>query len=68
MVNGNLAASTATSTTVGTNTNSLIIGSSYGSSGVGIGEECFNGIIDDVRVYNRALSAAEIAALYNAQK
>ncbi len=24
----------------------------------------FNGIIDDVRVYNRALSAAEIAALY----
>ncbi len=24
----------------------------------------FSGIIDDVRIYNRALSAAEVAALY----
>ncbi|HUC01691.1 MAG TPA: LamG-like jellyroll fold domain-containing protein [Candidatus Paceibacterota bacterium] len=28
----------------------------------------FNGLIDDARVYNRALSAAEIAALYNGGK
>ena len=28
----------------------------------------FNGAIDDVRIYNRALSAAEIQALYNAEK
>jgi prepilin-type N-terminal cleavage/methylation domain-containing protein len=28
----------------------------------------FNGLIDDVRVYNRALSAAEITAIYNATK
>jgi len=28
----------------------------------------FNGLIDDVRVYNRALSAAEIQTLYNAEK
>ncbi|MCX6793034.1 MAG: prepilin-type N-terminal cleavage/methylation domain-containing protein [Candidatus Falkowbacteria bacterium] len=28
----------------------------------------FNGVIDDVRIYNRALSAAEILALYNATK
>jgi prepilin-type N-terminal cleavage/methylation domain-containing protein len=28
----------------------------------------FNSLIDDVRIYNRALSAAEIRALYNAQK
>jgi hypothetical protein len=28
----------------------------------------FNGLIDDVRIYNRALSPAEIQALYNAQK
>ena len=28
----------------------------------------FNGYLDDVRVYNRALSAAEIQAIYNAQK
>jgi prepilin-type N-terminal cleavage/methylation domain-containing protein len=27
-----------------------------------------NGLIDDVRIYNRALSAAEIQALYNAEK
>jgi prepilin-type N-terminal cleavage/methylation domain-containing protein len=28
----------------------------------------WNGLIDDVRIYNRALSAAEVQALYNAQK
>jgi len=28
----------------------------------------FNGLIDDVRIYNRALSTAEIQALYNAEK
>ena len=28
----------------------------------------FQGLIDDVRVYNRALSAAEVQALYNGQK
>jgi prepilin-type N-terminal cleavage/methylation domain-containing protein len=28
----------------------------------------FNGLIDDVRVYNRALSAAEIQAIYNATR
>ena len=28
----------------------------------------FPGIIDDVRIYNRALSAAEILAIYNATK
>jgi hypothetical protein len=38
-----------------------------GSFGVG-GGNYFNGLIDDVRIYNRALSAAEIQALYNAEK
>jgi hypothetical protein len=28
----------------------------------------FPGLIDDVRIYNRALSAAEIQAIYNAEK
>jgi len=28
----------------------------------------FSGLIDDARIYNRALSAAEVAALYNAEK
>jgi hypothetical protein len=39
-----------------------------GSSAVEIGRDStnlFNGSIDDVRVYNRALSAAEVQALYN---
>jgi len=28
----------------------------------------YAGILDDIRIYNRALSAAEIAAIYNATK
>jgi hypothetical protein len=28
-------------------------------------EQFFNGSLDDVRIYNRALSAAEISSLYN---
>lgn len=30
-----------------------------------VGENFFNGLIDDVRIYNRTLSASEIANLYN---
>jgi prepilin-type N-terminal cleavage/methylation domain-containing protein len=33
-----------------------------------VGDGDFSGQIDDVRVYNRALSSAEISALYNAEK
>jgi hypothetical protein len=33
--------------------------------GVGYAGNCFNGAIDDVRIYNRALSADEVLALYN---
>jgi len=29
---------------------------------------CVDALIDEVRIYNRALSAAEIAAIYNATK
>ncbi|MGD1003265.1 MAG: LamG domain-containing protein [Minisyncoccia bacterium] len=32
------------------------------------GGDLFSGLIDDVRIYNRALSAAEIMAIYNAEK
>ncbi len=39
------------------NTERLIIGSSY------YGGEAFDGILDDVRLYNRALDSGEIAAL-----
>ncbi len=44
--------------------------SSIATIGYNINEsdDLFGGQIDDVRVYNRALSAAEIFALYNAEK
>jgi Concanavalin A-like lectin/glucanases superfamily len=35
-----------------------------GSYGAGAGNENFNGIIDDVRIYNRVLSAADVAQLF----
>ncbi|MFA5099135.1 MAG: LamG domain-containing protein, partial [Candidatus Paceibacterota bacterium] len=35
-------------------------------AGAGGGWHRFSGVIDDIRIYNRALSAAEISALYNA--
>ncbi|MFA6495313.1 MAG: LamG domain-containing protein, partial [Candidatus Paceibacterota bacterium] len=35
---------------------------------LGNGNSPFAGLIDDVRIYNRALSASEISALYNATK
>ena len=42
-------------------TNNFCAGAQYGNLPL-------NGLIDDVRIYNRALSAAEIQAIYNAQK
>ncbi len=52
------------------NLNNLQLSNS--SSGIYIGaysgNATMNGLIDDVRIYNRALSAQEIAALYNASK
>ena len=47
--------------TMTSNTGSLFIGATSESSGT----EVFPGLIDDVRVYNRALSAKEIQTLYN---
>jgi hypothetical protein len=38
--------------------------SSSGSIGSNHGGAYFNGVIDDVRIYNRALSATEVATLY----
>ena len=46
-----------------TNSNSVILGR-FGTSDL----YYFDGPIDDVRVYNRALSAAEIQAIYNATR
>jgi prepilin-type N-terminal cleavage/methylation domain-containing protein len=43
-------------------------GSSLGNYGAQIGGNSYQGFIDDIRIYNRALSASEIQALYNATK
>ena len=40
-------------------TNDFVIGEDYRDA-----SQLFNGLIDDVRIYNRALSAAEISRLY----
>lgn len=59
-VNGVLANSKTTSTTIGSNTCDLYIGQIDG-----VGSSFLYGVIDDVRVYNRALNAEEIGWLYN---
>ncbi|TAN40439.1 MAG: hypothetical protein EPN22_17315, partial [Nitrospirae bacterium] len=65
-INGILSNSSSTSYAVSTTANGLFLGSSAGSSGEGLGEETMRGTIDDVRIYNRALSAAEIKKLATA--
>jgi hypothetical protein len=55
-VNGTLVSSTAVTGTLLNSTGALKIG------GNAVWGEYFGGLIDDVRVYERALSAAEIAA------
>ncbi len=65
-VDSNLQASTTEANTASLTAPTY---SYMGSSNGGVGNHgIINGLIDDVRVYNRALSAAEIAAIYNAQK
>jgi prepilin-type N-terminal cleavage/methylation domain-containing protein len=53
------------------NTNQIRTGTT-GTFGIGwdpnIGTEYWDGLIDDLRIYNRALSDAEIQAIYNATK
>ena len=58
----------AGSTFIG-NPNAYSNGATFGSNGSPSEDYYFNnGYLDDVRIYNRALSAAEIMALYNATK
>jgi hypothetical protein len=42
----------------------IYIGRAHPNNGAGV-NEWFNGIIEDVRIYNRALSDTEIQQLYN---
>lgn len=46
---------------------SLAIGYDFSSGTTGCGSEYFNGTIDEVRIYSRALSSAEIQSLYEAK-
>jgi hypothetical protein len=45
---------------IGTNDGNLLVGSWYSP----LGSDPFDGVIDDIRVYNRALSEDEVRALY----
>ena len=60
-VNGTMAKSCTKTTVLNSNSEPLIIGS-HGSS---LGRQ-FSGLIDEVEIFNRALSVDEIAAIYNA--
>jgi hypothetical protein len=53
--------------TVNTESRSPLTPSAF-TIGSATGIRFFNGMIDDVRIYNRALSAAEIQAIYAGQK
>lgn len=64
-VNGSVVSGSETATPAGTasaETSNLVIGDNGGQIRV------FDGFIDEFRVYNRALSAAEVAQLYNMGK
>ena len=50
--------------TSGANTGIYYSPGSYGNIGASIGSYFFNGLIDDVRIYNRALGPTEILKLY----
>jgi len=66
-INGVLSSFFPRTGTVRTNSNNLAIGR-HGGDINQLGDDFFfKGTIDDVRIYNRALTPTEIAQLYNAQ-
>ena len=59
----------STGTTANPANNNIKVGIGYGTEGASSAADgLFNGLIDDVRIYNRALSAAEVLQLYNLGK
>lgn len=61
-INGNLVSTSPITISVGNTNEALILGGGYSTSA----PESFNvGMLDEVRVYNRSLSATEIVDLYN---
>ncbi|MCK4786094.1 MAG: Ig-like domain-containing protein [Desulfobacteraceae bacterium] len=63
-MNGELKRSVPNPTPPRLNDENVTIGKAYFS---GLGDQFFLGVIDEVRIYNRALSEFEIQALYSAQ-
>jgi len=61
-VDGVLDASTPATGTIWQNNSPVEIGNTYNNPN----NYCFDGLIDEASIYNRALSAAEIAAIYAA--
>ncbi len=66
-INGTQVTSTTMSLIVNYDASNLFIGADDNDNNE-IGDGTFNGIIDEVRIYNRALQSAEIANSYNALK
>jgi len=67
-VNGNQEGSDSAAITIDIEDFPLLIGASAGSSQGGYsgsGEDYFKGAIDEVRIYNRALSSDEVLIIYN---
>ncbi|MDE2100226.1 MAG: prepilin-type N-terminal cleavage/methylation domain-containing protein [Patescibacteria group bacterium] len=62
-LNGSLVASQSTNQTIATPTSASLIGTSWSPS-----QENFNGLIDNISVYNIALSPTQVQAIYNAEK
>jgi len=62
-LDGNLSVSTPASGSIATNSFPLRIGRQERAA-----LTHFNGLIDEVRIYNRALSAAEVRAIFNATR
>ena len=58
------AASNDFNETIATNPNGISLIGAYAFNSIG-SNYFFNGLIDDVRIYDRALSAEEVQALYN---
>ncbi len=61
-VNGIEDVSSKRTGTIANSVTNMLIGAVYTGGGI---KEYFSGILDDIRIYNRALSVSEIQALYN---
>jgi len=58
-----------TATLIPTNDLNFYLGRVYFTTCAGTGNYCYlNGTLDEVKLYNRALTAAEVSAIYNATK